>query len=182
MLNNDAIRPDDTEEFDLLDALGTTEGGIVLVTNGMVHYVPDATYSGDYPYLETFQYLVQDDSMMIIPGFVTCVSDPFMSFGVMGADMQAQGHVQMMVRTADFMQNPQAAADAPRWKVSPDNKLLVEASFGEALIKELADRGHDVEVVPHGTHSVGAAQLIRRLDYGYAAASEPRRDGQAVGF
>ena len=118
----------------------------------------------------------------IIPGFVMCGKDPLMSFGVMGADMQAQGHVQMMVRTADFMQNPQAAADAPRWKVSPDNKLQIEQSYGDAVIKGLSDRGHDVEVMPHGSHVFGAAQLIRRLEYGYAAASEPRRDGQAVGF
>jgi len=118
----------------------------------------------------------------IIPGFAMHGTDPFMSFGVMGADMQAQGHVQMMVRTADFMQNPQTAADAPRWKVLPDNKLLIEQSFGDAVLKNLADRGHDVKAAPHGSHSVGAAQLIRRLEYGYAAASEPRRDGQAVGF
>jgi gamma-glutamyltranspeptidase/glutathione hydrolase len=118
----------------------------------------------------------------IIPGFVMRGKDPFMSFGVMGADMQAQGHVQMMVRTADFMQNPQAAADAPRWKILPNNKLLIEQSYGEAVLKDLADRGHDVEVAPHGSHSFGAAQLIRRLEFGYAAASEPRRDGQAVGF
>jgi gamma-glutamyltranspeptidase/glutathione hydrolase len=88
----------------------------------------------------------------------------------------------MMVRTADFMQNPQAAADAPRWKILPNNKLLIEQSYGEAVLKDLADRGHDVEVAPHGSHSFGAAQLIRRLEFGYAAASEPRRDGQAVGF
>jgi len=118
----------------------------------------------------------------IIPGFIMHGEDPFMSFGVMGADMQAQGHVQMMVRTADFMQNPQAAVDAPRWKVLPDNKLLIERSFGDGVLKELADRGHDVEATPHGSQAFGAAQMIRRLEYGYVAASEPRRDGQAIGF
>jgi gamma-glutamyltranspeptidase/glutathione hydrolase len=118
----------------------------------------------------------------IIPGFVMHENEPFMSFGVMGADMQAQGHVQMMVRTADFMQNPQAAADAPRWKVMPDNKLLIEQSYGEEVLKSLANRGHDIEVLPHGSQNFGAAQLIRRLDYGYAAASEPRRDGQVAAF
>ncbi len=118
----------------------------------------------------------------IIPGFVTHGTDPLMSFGVMGADMQAQGHVQMMVRTTDFSQNPQAAADAPRWKVMPGDKLFIEQSYGESVLKELADRGHDVVTMPHGSQDFGAAQLIRRLEYGYAAASEPRRDGQAVGL
>ena len=118
----------------------------------------------------------------IIPGFAMLGKDPLMSFGVMGADMQAQGHVQMIVRSADFMQNPQATADAPRWKVLPDNTLLVEQSYGESVLKGLADRGHEVVVMPHGSHDFGAAQLIRRLEYGYAAGSEPRRDGQAVGF
>lgn len=118
----------------------------------------------------------------IIPGFVTQAGTPLMSFGVMGADMQAQGHVQMMVRTADFMQNPQAASDAPRWKVSADQQLLIEETFGQAVLNALAERGHRIVSRPRGSQEFGAAQLIRRLDHGYAAASESRRDGQAVGF
>ncbi len=118
----------------------------------------------------------------IIPGFVTRGDAPLMSFGVMGGDMQAQGHLQMMVRTADFAQNPQAAADAPRWKVSADQKLLVEDTYGESVLKALADFGHEVVAMPYGSTDFGAAQLIRKLPFGYAAASEPRRDGQAVGF
>jgi len=118
----------------------------------------------------------------IIPGFATQGADPFMSFGVMGADMQAQGHVQMMVRTADFMQNPQAAADAPRWKVLPDDTLLIEQGYPKDVLTGLSDLGHDVIAMPQGSHDFGAAQLIRRMEHGYAAASEPRRDGQAVGF
>jgi gamma-glutamyltranspeptidase/glutathione hydrolase len=118
----------------------------------------------------------------IIPGFVMNGADPFMSFGVMGADMQAQGHVQVMVRTADFEQNPQAVADAPRWKVLPDHTLLIEQGYPKDVLTGLADLGHDVVAMPQGSHDFGAAQLIRRMDYGYAAASEPRRDGQAIGF
>jgi gamma-glutamyltranspeptidase/glutathione hydrolase len=118
----------------------------------------------------------------IIPGFVTKGTESFMSFGVMGADVQAQGHLQMMVRTADFSQNPQAAADAPRWKFSYDQSLLIEQSYGEATLKRLAELGHKVVPRPYGSQEFGAAQLIRRLEFGYAAASEPRRDGQAVGY
>jgi gamma-glutamyltranspeptidase/glutathione hydrolase len=118
----------------------------------------------------------------IIPGFISAGAEPLMSFGVMGADMQAQGHVQMMVRTADYSLNPQAAADAPRWKVMPDGRLLIEESYGQAVLKGLADLGHNVVVLPHGSHDFGAAQLIRKMDFGYVAGSEPRRDGQAVGY
>ncbi|UCD69863.1 MAG: gamma-glutamyltransferase family protein [Betaproteobacteria bacterium] len=118
----------------------------------------------------------------IIPGFVTHGEHPLMSFGVMGADMQAQGHLQMMVRTADFMQNPQATADAPRWKTSADQTLLIESTYGERVLKALADLGHKVVEMPYGSQDFGAAQLIRKLPFGYAAASEPRRDGQAVGY
>ena len=49
-----------------------------------------------------------------------------MSFGVMGADMQPQGHVQMVVRLADYGQNPQASLDAPRWKVYPGKQIVLE--------------------------------------------------------
>ena len=118
----------------------------------------------------------------IIPGFAMLGGKPFMSFGVMGADMQAQGHVQMTVRTADFMQNPQSAADAPRWKVMPDNRLLIEETYGEEVLKRLAEYGHNVVPMPYGSFDFGAAQLIQKMEFGYAAGSEPRRDGQAVGF
>src|SRR3990167_7661897 len=59
----------------------------------------------------------------IIPGFVTRNGKPVMSFGVMGGSMQAQGHTQVMVRFADYAQNPQAASDAQRWRI--DNGLSV---------------------------------------------------------
>lgn len=118
----------------------------------------------------------------IIPGFVTAGDRPLMSFGVMGADMQAQGHLQMMVRTADFAQSPQTAADGPRWKYAADQSLLIEQSYGEAVLKGLAELGHKVVAMPYGSQDFGAAQLIRKTQSGYVAGSEPRRDGQAVGF
>ena len=60
--------------------------------------------------------------------------------------------------------------------------LLVEQSYGETTLKRLSELGHKVVPRPYGSQEFGAAQLIRRLEFGYAAASEPRRDGQAVGF
>ena len=72
----------------------------------------------------------------IIPAFMTRDGRPVMSFGVMGGDMQPQGHVQMVTRVVDYRQNPQAAADAPRWKIALDGSLLLEA----AVKRDTADR------------------------------------------
>lgn len=117
----------------------------------------------------------------IIPGFVTKDGNPLMSFGVMGAHMQAQGHVQMVVRMFDYLQNPQAACDAPRWYVSEDFRIALEPGFPSAVIDDLKGRGHrfmdDVSV-----YMFGGGQLIYRMADGYCAASDPRKDGQAVGF
>jgi gamma-glutamyltranspeptidase/glutathione hydrolase len=117
----------------------------------------------------------------IIPGFLMQNGVPLMSFGVMGAHMQAQGHLQMMLRIVAGGQNPQAAADAPRWYLNEDSRLSLEPGFGPAMRVELQHRGH--RLTPDIPTSVfGGAQLIYRLPHGYCAASDPRKDGQAVGF
>ena len=118
----------------------------------------------------------------IIPAFLTRDGQPVMSFGVMGADMQPQGHLQMVVRLIDYGQNPQAAADAPRWKIALDGRLLLEEAIAEDVARGLAQLGHGIARASPGSTEFGAAQLIHRLGEAYVAASEPRRDGQAVGF
>ena len=117
----------------------------------------------------------------IIPGFVMKDGTPLMSFGVMGAHMQAQGHIQMMVRIFAGHQNPQAAADAPRWYIAEDSRLSMEAGFGAEIRNELRKRGHILTSdAPAGVF--GGAQIIYCLTDGYCAASDPRKDGQAVGY
>jgi gamma-glutamyltranspeptidase/glutathione hydrolase len=121
----------------------------------------------------------------IIPAFLTRDGKPVMSFGVMGGDMQPQGHLQMTVRMLDHGQNPQAAADAPRWKVSKTGELLLEPAVPADVAEGLRARGHRVRVSSKGEveiGSYGSAQLIYRVEGGYVAGSEGRRDGQAVGF
>ena len=115
----------------------------------------------------------------IIPGFVTRGGDPVMAFGVMGGPIQAQGHVQMMVRLADYAQNPQAASDAPRWRVDGGRRVALENTHPPAIIDALHARGHDVTVLPPS--GFGGAQLIRCIDGGYCAASDHRKDGAAYG-
>jgi gamma-glutamyltranspeptidase/glutathione hydrolase len=116
----------------------------------------------------------------IIPAFVTRDGKPLMSFGVMGGPMQAQGHVQMMTRIFDHHQNPQAASDAPRWRVDGGLEVSVEQGFAPEVIDELTARGHQIKFAD--AVEFGGAQLIYKLDEGYLAASDHRKDGQAVGF
>ncbi|HEX4927277.1 MAG TPA: gamma-glutamyltransferase family protein [Burkholderiales bacterium] len=118
----------------------------------------------------------------IIPGFVTRGGKPVMSFGVMGGTMQPQGHAQVMVRIADYGQSPQAACDGPRFRVVQGVDVSVEEGrFPQATLEELQRRGHRIVTVDD-YNQFGSAQLIWKLDGGYFTASDPRRDGQAVGF
>lgn len=117
----------------------------------------------------------------IIPGFVTCGGKPVMSFGVMGAHMQPQGQVQLAVRMLCHEQNPQAACDAPRWYVEKDASVALEAAFDKGLATALTERGHRL-MDSMGLPIFGGGQVIYRMKDGYCAASDPRKEGLAVGF
>ena len=117
----------------------------------------------------------------IIPGFVTKDGAPVMSFGVMGGPMQPQGHLQVLVRIADHGQNPQTACDGPRFRWVQGMQVSCEAGFPPSTLDELRRRGHDLLAVDD-YNSFGSCQAIWRLDDGYLAASDPRRDGQAAAF
>ena len=118
----------------------------------------------------------------IIPAFITRDGRPEMSFGVMGGSMQAQGHTQVMVRFADYRQNPQAAADASRWRVGENLDINIEHGVPAAVIDDLKSRGHRMAQADRWSTDFGRAQLIYRMEDGYLAASERRTDGQAVGY
>jgi gamma-glutamyltranspeptidase/glutathione hydrolase len=119
----------------------------------------------------------------IIPGFLMKGAKPLMSFGVMGGPMQAQGHIQMTLRTQLWDQDPQTAADAPRWRVVNGLKVALEEAIPLSTREALAAMGHQVSVEPpDAAFAFGGAQLIHRIPGGYVAGSDPRKDGQAVGF
>ncbi|HVT53427.1 MAG TPA: gamma-glutamyltransferase family protein [Dongiaceae bacterium] len=119
----------------------------------------------------------------IIPGFVTKAGAPLMAFGLMGGAMQAQGHVQMVVRTCLWGQDPQTAADTPRWRFIAGRQVAVEPAMGTATIGALAARGHQIATeAPDASYAFGGAQLVRKIPGGYVAGSDPRKDGQAAGF
>ncbi len=122
----------------------------------------------------------------IIPGFVTRSGKPQMSFGVMGGNMQPQGHLQTLVRMLTYAQQPQAACDAPRWKVGTGLSIDCEATMARDRIEALRAMGHAVTADPDVYMDFGAGQFIWKLSDdtqdGYVAASDSRRDGQAAGF
>ena len=118
----------------------------------------------------------------IIPGFLTKNGKPVGPFGVMGAEMQPQGHLQVISGMIDHGLNPQATLDAPRWQVDRDGTVRVEAETSPDIISGLEARGHQV-VVEQSRLSFGRGQIIQLLDGGvYAGGSEPRADGYAAGI
>ena len=118
----------------------------------------------------------------IIPGFLTRDGAPLAAFGVMGGPIQPPGHVQTLVRMLGYGMNPQAALDAPRWRVNGGLAIELEAVAAPELRAGLAALGHELRSVPDSYMDFGAGQVIARSGDGYVAASDPRRDGQAAGF
>jgi gamma-glutamyltranspeptidase / glutathione hydrolase len=120
----------------------------------------------------------------IIPGMLMQGGAPLMSFGVMGGPIQAQGHVQMVLRSQLWGQDVQTAIDAPRWRVTEGLGVACEPSFEPDTLESLRVIGHDITLeTPDTAFGFGGAQLVHRLPSGgYAAGSDPRKDGQAVGL
>ena len=120
----------------------------------------------------------------IIPAFLMHQGKPQMSFGVMGGNMQPQGHMQTISRMIDHQQHPQAACDAARWRVHRGLNIDLEQHMEEQVVTALRDRGHVIETVTDSYMDYGAGQFIWRLsddiDDGYVAASDSRRDGHAA--
>jgi len=122
----------------------------------------------------------------IIPAFLMKDGLPQMAFGVMGGNMQPQGHVQTLLRMLLARQQPQAACDAPRWKTMDGVALEVEGTMPDAVVRELQRRGHKVMSSNDSYMDFGSGQFVWRLgdpgSDGYVAASDSRRDGLAAGF
>ncbi|SEV88587.1 gamma-glutamyltransferase family protein [Natrinema salifodinae] len=114
----------------------------------------------------------------LVPAVAKLGEDDWAAFGVMGGYMQPQGHMQVLSNIVDYGMAPQAALDAPRWRYREDGALGVEERLPNAA--PLARRGHDVRVLP--PMMFGGAQLVRRRNGVLAGATEPRKDGLAVGF
>lgn len=129
----------------------------------------------------------------IIPGFVTRQGRPFLSFGVMGGDMQPQGHVQVLCNLLDFGMTIQEAGDAPRFRhwgsseptgipmMSGGGAVALETGVPAESIRDLMRMGHDVrfDLGGFGGYQAILFDAVRDVFWG---ASESRKDGAAAGY
>lgn len=128
----------------------------------------------------------------IIPAFITKDGKPFMSFGVMGGDVQPQMHVQIIMNIVDFGMNIQEAGDAPRIfhtgsssptgeRMTDQGQVLLETGFPYETIRELIKMGHRIgyNVGGYGGYQAIMYDAQNKVYYG---ASESRKDGQAAGY
>jgi gamma-glutamyltranspeptidase/glutathione hydrolase len=119
----------------------------------------------------------------IIPAMLLREGRPLAALGVVGADMQPQGQLQVISDLLDRQANPQAAMDAPRWRIAQDDgRIRLESGVPAPVAAELAALGHPVEIAAHDSIEFGGGQLVWRLQDAWAGASDPRRDGVAAGF
>jgi gamma-glutamyltranspeptidase/glutathione hydrolase len=107
---------------------------------------------------------------------------PWLVFGAMGGDGQAQTHLQLLARLVDDGNDVQAAIDAPRWAVSPaDWTVSLESRFDHGTLEGLRSRGHRLAMREEYDSLMGHAHAIQITDSGYTAASDPRCEGAALG-
>ncbi|MFQ5494685.1 MAG: gamma-glutamyltransferase [Phycisphaerae bacterium] len=128
----------------------------------------------------------------IIPAFVTKDGKPWMSFGVMGGDMQPQGHVQVLCNMIDFGMNTQEAGDAARFhhvgsseptgeRMSDGGTLMLESGIPAKVKHRLVQKGHRIRFTIGGFGGYQAIRYDAERDV-YLGASEMRKDGQAAGY
>jgi gamma-glutamyltranspeptidase/glutathione hydrolase len=116
----------------------------------------------------------------IIPGFVMKDGQPFMSFGLMGGDMQCQGHAQILTDMIDFGLNIQEAGDAARWRHLGNAEPTGEASAGIGSVE--MESGFDPDVKAALAGRGYQAIMWDASHHVYWGASEMRKDGEALGY
>ncbi|PSQ17287.1 gamma-glutamyltransferase [Halobacteriales archaeon QS_8_69_26] len=116
----------------------------------------------------------------LVPAVARFDEDDWLAFGVMGGYMQPQGHLQVLTNVVDHDMPLQAALDRPRWRYLESGELAIEERFGNSVPTKLVRKGHDVRIAP--PVRFGGAQAVRNRNGVLSAATEPRKDGTAIGF
>ncbi|MDA2931130.1 gamma-glutamyltransferase [Acidobacteria bacterium AH-259-O06] len=158
--------------------------GFVLQNRGALFNLEEGHFNTYAPHKRPFH--------TIIPAFVTRAGKPFLSFGVMGGDMQPQGHVQILCNIIDFEMNLQEAGDAPRFYhlgsssptgsvMSDGGELALESGIAIEALESLVEKGHRLRFVV-GLFGGYQAILYDANNKVYRGASESRKDGMAAGY
>jgi gamma-glutamyltranspeptidase/glutathione hydrolase len=160
------------------------ELGFVLQNRGLLFNLEEGHFNSYAPNKRPFH--------TIIPGFVTQNGKPYMSFGVMGGDMQPQGHVQVLSNIINFGMNLQEAGDAPRFyhegsstptgkKMTSGGSLGLESEISGEVRRDLVEMGHHVKFIV-GDYGGYQAIFYDAENNVYRGASESRKDGMAIGY
>jgi gamma-glutamyltranspeptidase/glutathione hydrolase len=158
--------------------------GFTLQNRGALFCLEDGHYNCYAPRKRPFH--------TIIPAFVTKEEKPVMSFGVMGGDMQPQGHLQVLLNILEFGMNLQEAGDAPRFRhlgsssprgdvMTDGGAVALESGIPEAVRAVLREKGHRLVDRRGGFGGYQAIRYDEENDV-YRAASESRKDGMAAGY
>jgi gamma-glutamyltranspeptidase/glutathione hydrolase len=119
----------------------------------------------------------------LIPAVAMRDGNPWLAFGTMGGDSQAQVQVQLLTRLVDDGDDPQDALDAPRWCIDPSSwEMRAERTFPPDWFDALRALGHRLQPTGRGDTGMGHAHAIARTGNGYAVATEPRAEGAALGL
>lgn len=116
----------------------------------------------------------------IIPGFLSMGSHPVGPFGIMGAMMQTQAHLQVVSNIVLDNLNPQEALDKPRWYWTGGKKVRVEKNFPADVVEKLRAAGHEVEVAEDSEGFGRGEMILKNSDSVYCGATEPRTDGHVA--
>ncbi|MCH8016995.1 MAG: gamma-glutamyltransferase, partial [Acidobacteria bacterium] len=158
--------------------------GFTLQNRGALFNLEEGHFNSYAPHKRPFH--------TIIPGFVTRKGKPFLSFGVMGADMQPQGHVQILCNIIDFGMNLQEAGDAPRFRdlgsssptgrvMADGGELALESGIPTHVKRLLREKGHRISDRVDGFGGYQAISYDAQNNV-YRGASESRKDGMAAGY
>jgi gamma-glutamyltranspeptidase/glutathione hydrolase len=120
----------------------------------------------------------------IIPAMLLQDERPWLCYGVMGGDMQVQGHVQVALNMIDFAMNVQEAIEAPRYRIMGGRRVALERAISPAVRETLAAMGH--VLAPYGDQSIsygGAQAILIDEERGVLqGGSDDRKDGCAIGY
>jgi gamma-glutamyltranspeptidase/glutathione hydrolase len=158
--------------------------GFVLQSRGSLFNLEQGHFNSYFPGKRPFH--------TIIPAFITRDGKPVMSFGVMGGDMQPQGHVQIVCNIFDFGMSLQEAGDAPRFRhygsstptggrMTDGGEVVLESGVPAEVLRDLTRMGHDVGFSSGGFGGYQAIYYDAENDV-FWGASEMRKDGNAAGY